>query len=228
MIEILIIEDDVTLNNGIALSLKQDGYSFCNSFTLKEAKEYLKFNAPNLIILDINLPDGNGLDLCKEIRKTSPVPIIFLTANNMETDIVAGFSLGCDDYITKPFSLMILRARVAAVLKRTNLPEIKKYEIDNFVFDFDSMEFYKDGTEIILSKTEQKLLKILVSNIGKTLTRNILIDKIWTDGTEYVDENALTVTISRLRNKLEQNPNKPHYIKTVYGIGYVWSDSPDG
>lgn len=226
MIKILIVEDDITLNNGIALSLKQDGYLFHSAFTLKEAKEYLRNDTPNLIILDINLPDGNGLELCREIRRTSSVPIIFLTANDMETDIVAGFSLGADDYITKPFSLMILRVRAAAVLKRTDsIKTIDKYEIDNFVFNFEKMEYCKDGVEIVLSKTEQKLLKILVSNIGRTIARDILIDKIWTDGSEYVDENALTVTINRLRNKLEQNSNKPRYIKTVYGIGYIWSGS---
>jgi two-component system, OmpR family, response regulator RegX3 len=221
---ILVIEDDIALNNGIVLSLKQDNLVFLQSFTLKEARQQLFSNKIDLIILDVNLPDGSGFDLCKEIRNTSSIPIMFLTGNDMELDIVTGLGIGGDDYITKPFSLMVLRARVAALLRRSfQVYPVDKIIIDSFIFDFDKMEFYKDGQEFQLSKTEQKLLKILVLNKGNVLSRAALVDKIWTDGAEYVDENALSVAISRLRNKLEKNPAKPEYIHTVYGMGYTWT-----
>ena len=226
---ILIVEDDMALNNGIVISLKQHSFTLLQALTVKEAKERLQSSHVDLIILDINLPDGSGLDLCKEIRNISFVPIIFLTANDMETDVITGLSLGGDDYITKPFSLMILRAKVSTILRRaarTNPPE--KVVINDFVFNFDAMVFYKNGQEVVLSKTEQKLLKILVANKGNVISRAALVDKIWTDGAEYVDENALSVTVSRLRNKLEKDPSKPEYIQTVYGIGYIWTVKKGG
>ncbi len=170
----------------------------------------------SLIILDVNLPDGNGMDLCREIRKTSKIPIIFLTANDMELDIVAGLESGADDYITKPFSLAVLRARVNAVVRR-NTPSDKIFEQDGFVFDFDNMIFSDNGMQAELSKTEQRLLRILVSNRGNTVSRDMLIDRVWSDGAEFVEENALSVAVRRLREKL---PGAP--IRTVYGLGYVW------
>ena len=175
------------------------------------------------MILDINLPDGNGLDFLKQLRKTSAIPVILLTANDMETDIVAGLESGADDYVTKPFSLAVLRARVNARLRAKETQAKETLRIDDFCFDFSDMKFYKSDREIELSKTEQKLLKLLVSNPQITLERSLLLDRIWTDGAEYVDENALSVTVKRLRDKLEANSAKPQYIKTVYGIGYVWA-----
>lgn len=225
MPNILIVEDDIALNNGIALSLKQESVSFLQAFTIKEAEKFLASHEIHLLILDINLPDGNGSEWCEEIRKTSTVPILMLTANDMEIDIVTGLERGADDYITKPFSLMILRARVSALLRRaaTDSSCAAIVRIDDFCFNFDEMDFTNKGQQIVLSKTEQKLLRLLVINKGITVSRTTLIDKIWTDGTEYVDENALSVTISRLRNKLEERPAQPKYIQTVYGIGYTWA-----
>lgn len=225
MTSILIIEDDSGLNKGIALSLIQDDFLFYSAFSIEEAKQYLEQYDIDLLLLDVNLPDGNGFDFCKEVREKSDIPIIFLTGNKQESDIVMGFAIGGDDYVTKPFSLMVLRSRVMAVLKHTSQRKLTIYHSQNkkYEFDFDTMLFLKNGKEIILSRTEQKLLRILVLNQGITLTRNNLIDKIWTNSSEYVDETALTVTISRLRNKLEDNPVKPERIKTVYGMGYVWN-----
>ncbi len=211
--KILIIEDDKTLNNGIALSLNND--DILQAFCIEEANKLLD-SSIDLIILDINLPDGSGLDFCREIRKTSKVPIIFLTANDMEIDIVTGLETGADDYITKPFSLAVLRARVNAVSRRGhadgNVFRLGKYE-----FDFDNMKFLVDNTPVELSKTEQRLLKIFVQNQGRTLSREMLIDRVWSDGAEFVEENALSVTVKRLRQKLADVP-----IKSIYGIGYVW------
>lgn len=213
MMTILIVEDDRPLNDGIALSL--NGAKALQAYNLKEARTFLD-DKVDLIILDVNLPDGSGLDFCKEIRSFSLVPIIFLTANDMELDIVAGLASGADDYMTKPFSLAVLRARIDAVMRR-RIPMHDVYEQGGFFFDFENMVFQAGETAVNLSKTEQRLLKILVSNRGTTLSRDKLIDRIWSDGAEFVEENALSVTVGRLRQKLGGAP-----IKTVYGIGYVW------
>ncbi len=211
--KILIVEDDRALNNGIALSLNGD--NILQAFCIEEANRLLD-SSIDLIILDINLPDGSGLDLCRKIRQTSKVPIIFLTANDMEIDIVTGLETGADDYITKPFSLAVLRARVNAVSRRghngSNIFHSGKYE-----FDFDNMKFFVDNAPVELSKTEQRLLKIFVQNQGRTLSREMLIDHVWSDGAEFVEENALSVPVKRLRQKIAGIP-----IRSVYGIGYVW------
>ena len=209
----LIVEDDIALNNGIALSLNGD--RAIQAHSIAEAKSKLDASV-DLIILDINLPDGSGIDLCREIRKTSSVPIIFLTANDMEIDIVTGLESGADDYITKPFSLAVLRARINAVARRRQTGG-NKFEEGGFSFDFDNMLFYADNVPVELSKTEQRLLKLFAFNRGVTLPRDMLIDRVWTDGAEFVEENALSVTVKRLRKKLPGIP-----LKTVYGIGYVW------
>ncbi len=212
--KILIVEDDKALNNGIKLSLNEN--NVLQAFCLKEARSLLKSTNFDLIILDINLPDGNGIDLCVEIREKSFVPIIILTANDMEIDIVTGLESGADDYITKPFSLAILRARVNAVLRRKQ-NDINVFRLGKYNFDFEHMKFCIDDIPIELSKTEQRLLKIFVHNIGNTISRDTLLENVWDCKAEFVDENALSVTVKRLRKKLPDIP-----IKTVYGIGYVW------
>ena len=163
------------------------------------------------------------MDLLKEIRAFSRMPVILLTANDMETDIVAGLESGADDYVTKPFSLAVLRARVHTQLRRLEEKQGEAIRLGTFIFDFANQKFYKGDVELDFSRTEQKLLKILAQNPGITLERAALVDRIWTACAEYVDENALSVTVRRLREKIEENPAKPQYIKTVYGIGYVWA-----
>ncbi len=222
MKNILLLEDDAALGSGIQLALQSDGVQVQLCRTLGEGKTSVREAGFDLLILDINLPDGSGLDLLRQVRRESTVPVILLTANDMETDIVMGLESGADDYITKPFSLAILRARVNAQLRRS-VGEKTAMEMDGFQFDFDRMEFRKNGRCVELSKTEQKLLRILVENRGQTLPRSVLVDRIWTDGAEYVEENALSVTVKRLRDKLEDTPSKPQYLKTVYGIGYTWA-----
>lgn len=223
MQKILLLEDDTTLGNGIRLALQSPSVQITLCRTLAQAQNALAQNSYDLLILDINLPDGSGLELLEQVRQSSTVPLILLTANDMEMDIVTGLESGADDYITKPFSLAILRARVNAQLRRRIPVKTSCVEIESFLFDFDRMEFRKDGQIIELSKTEQKLLRILVENRGQTLSRGTLVDRIWTDGAEYVDENALSVTVKRLRDKLEDTPSNPQYLKTVYGIGYTWA-----
>lgn len=222
MHKIMIVEDDKALSSGIALALKSSDIEIFQCYDLKSAKSKLSAEYFDLFIFDINLPDGSGLDLLSDVKQKYNLPVILLTANDMETDVVNGLEMGANDYITKPFSLAILRARVNAQLRKQNISHRNLFEQDGFLFDFDKMEFFKNDSPIELSKTEQKLLRILVDSKGNTLKRGTLVDRIWTDGAEYVDENALSVAIKRLRDKLENDPSKPQYIKTVYGIGYTW------
>ena len=218
--QILIIEDDNELGRGLTAALKNDGKTvFCVS-TLKEAADQLLVFRPSLILMDINLPDGNGLDFLTEVKRSyAETPVIMLTANDTDDDIVRGLELGADDYMTKPFSLSVLRARVNAQLRRNGSRASEElFEVDGYVFDFVNMIFRKGEETFELSKTEQKILRILVANRGMTVKRELLIDKVWTDGADYVDENALSVSIKRLRDKLGAKDN----IKTVYGLGYSW------
>ena len=214
MVKIMIVEDDRALNDGIALSFKE--HEILQAYTLQQGRSEWD-GSKDLVILDINLPDGSGLQLCREIREMSDVPVIFLTANDMEIDIVTGLETGADDYITKPFSLMVLRARVNTALRRRAAGNSCRYEWGGFVFDFDRMIFTCEGTAVELSRTEQRLLRALTSNTGITLTREMLIDRVWSTDERYVDSNALSVTMKRLREKLPGIP-----VRTVYGIGYVW------
>ena len=216
--KVLVVDDEKLIVKGIRFSLEQDGMEVDCAYDGQEALDYINKNKYDVILLDVMLPVLNGFEVCQQIREFSNVPVIMLTAKGDDMDKILGLEYGADDYITKPFSLAILRARVGAQLRRAKTVKQYKIEIDSYSFDFEKMEFKKDGTLIGLSKTEQKLLRLFVENRGVTLTRNFLVDRIWTDGEEYVDENALSVTVKRLRDKLDAGG----YIKTVYGVGYVW------
>lgn len=221
MKQILLLEDDAALGRGIVLALGNAAIQVTQCATLDEGRQALAVTCFDLLILDLNLPDGCGLDLLREVRSQSAVPVILLTANDLETDIVTGLESGADDYITKPFSLAVLRARVNAQLRRSAQPRSTGTETDGCYFDFERMVFRKDGQPVTLSLTEQKLLRALVENRGQVLPRDRLLDRVW--GTEFVDENALSVAVKRLRDKLETDPAHPRYIRTVYGIGYTWA-----
>ncbi|MCI9389743.1 MAG: response regulator transcription factor [Lachnospiraceae bacterium] len=222
MTQILIVEDDKSLNQGIILALREEGRSLHPAYTLSQARQIWKKETIDLVILDINLPDGSGYGLLREIRQGSAVPVLMLTANDLEIDQVTGFSLGADDYITKPFSLMVLRARVERTLKRMQGETISSdYTDARYHFRFQEMVFLADGEEVTLSKTDQKLLRLFTRHPGQILSRSRLAEAIWTDGADYVDENALSVAVNRLRRKL-QGKEKTCPIQTVYGLGYVW------
>lgn len=219
---IQIVEDDRALSDGIVLALKEPDYIFCQSNSVQQAQEAYEQQMPDLIILDINLPDGSGYDYLRWVRSKSEVPVLMLTANDMEMDEVMGLNLGADDYMTKPFSLAVLRARVQALSRRNQHRESTVWQEDEFSFDFDALIFQKNGQEISLSVNEQRLLRMFVTNSGRILTREILMEGIWNEGSDYVDENALSVTVNRLRNKLESKGDMVSYIQTVYGQGYMW------
>lgn len=223
MQEILVVEDDVALSSGITMALQNEQIHVAQCHSLLAAKRHLEANPVGLVVLDINLPDGSGLELLRTLCGEQSPLVILLTANDTETDIVTGLDSGAADYITKPFSLAVLRARVNTQLRKLEGRATGFFQQDCFRFDFDKMQFLKNSASIELSKTEQKLLRLLVENKGITLDRGKLIDRVWTDGAEYVDENALSVTVKRLRDKLEDTPSHPAYIKTVYGVGYTWA-----
>ncbi len=216
MKKILIIEDDILLCDGIAIALRADDMLVFKAHSLKDADSIMRGNSIDLIILDVNLPDGNGFDLLAGLRQESDINVIMLTANDMEEDIIKGFCHGADDYITKPFSLAILRARVNARLRRDEAANI--FSHGSYRLDFEKLEFYRGDERIELSRAEYTLLKLLTDNSGITLKRETLIDRIWTDGLDFVEENALSVTVKRLRTKLGSDAP----IKTIYGIGYRW------
>jgi DNA-binding response OmpR family regulator len=218
---ILVLEDDVALCDGVGLALKSAGRRFVPCHNVAAAKEWLLAGSPDLFLVDINLPDGSGLDFCGYLRDAGyTAPILMLTANDTELDVVTGLEGGADDYVTKPFSLAVLRARVDALLRRGSYTGAMRS--GGFMFDFDAQRFEKDGRAVELSKTEARLLHSLFTHKGQTLTRERLVERVWPDGAEYVDENALSVAVRRLRAKLEDEPSNPSHIKTVHGIGYKW------
>ena len=229
MTKILIAEDDRQLSEGIRLSLREGERTFYQCYTVEETARTVREERPQLVILDVNFPDGSGMDLLRQIRgENLPCKVILLTANNMETDIVTGLESGADDYITKPFSLMVLRARVGVQLRNSEDMAGRgagRADVDDgrFYFDFSRMVFRVDGRPVELSRTEARCLRILTENRGRTVTRELLIDGVWDGDSQYVDGHALTVTIKRLRDKLGEDASQPKYIKTVYGIGYTFT-----
>lgn len=227
MEQIFLLEDDAALNRGIAMALEKPERRITRAESVAKARQALSREQFSLWILDINLPDGSGLDLLRRLRDEGDgTPAILLTANDLELDEVNGLEAGADDYITKPFSLAVLRARVDAQLRRGAAKPSGVLALGPFTFDFEGMDFRREGMPIELSKTEQRLLRVLVENRGRTVSRGVLVDRVWTDGAEFVEENALSVTVKRLRAKLESEPAKPVFLKTVYGIGYTWAVSP--
>lgn len=224
MKHIFLLEDDETLGRGITMALTGPETSVVCRTSLSSAREALEEERFDLLILDVNLPDGSGLDLLRQVRaEGDATPVILLTANDLELDEVTGLEAGADDYITKPFSLAVLRARVNAQLRRSTPGASRILTVGPFAFNFEQMDFRRDGRGVELSKTEQKLLRVLLENRGHAVPRATLVDRVWTDGAEFVEENALSVTVKRLRSKLEADPTKPEYLKTVYGIGYTWA-----
>jgi len=201
MDDILIVEDDRALSQGIRLGLEGEGRRFIQASTLAQGERALEERTFSLVVLDLNLPDGSGLELLRRLRARSAL------------------ELGADDYVTKPFSLAVLRARVNNLLRRAHSRRTV-LELPPFTFDFQEMTYTRNGVPLELSRTEQRLLRLLAEHRGQTLPRARLLEQVW-DGGEFVDENALSVAVNRLRAKLTDAP-----IRTVYGVGYVWAVEP--
>ncbi len=218
---ILILEDDNGLRIGLTFDLEAEGYEVIAVSSCRMALEAVEKSSIDLAILDVNLPDGDGFQVCREIKKLQDIPVIFLTARDLIIDQVNGFEAGADDYVTKPFSNVLLRKRVQAILKRTTSAKKDKVYEDGYLYiDFDNF-ISKKGNEILsLTPTEFKLLQVLMTNGGSVVTRQMILEKLWDNSGNFVDEHALTVNINRVRSKLEDKEHK--YIKTVYGLGYTW------
>ncbi|WP_040328820.1 response regulator transcription factor [Clostridium ihumii] len=226
MENILIVEDDNSIVLGLKYSLEQEGFNVGIANTLNEGREKLKEKIYNLVLLDINLPDGNGYEFCKEIRQNSDVGIIFLTACDEEVNVVMGLDIGGDDYITKPFRVRELISRIKAVIRRkTNVSKVdKKVSIfgDLRICSLDG-KVYKGDEEVILTLLEYKLLMMFTQNSNIVLTRNQILQKLWDEAGEYVNDNTLSVYIKRLRSKIEEDIGSPKFILTVRGVGYKWA-----
>lgn len=216
---ILIIEDDKTLNEGIAFALEKEGYMTHRAYNLLEAERSLK-RKMNLILLDLNLPDGDGRDFLKSVLAGQPVPVICLTARDTEEDMLDGFRAGCDDYVTKPFSMPVLIMKIKALLKRSEGTSRQLYISGGLVYDFESKTLQRHEIPVELTALEIRLLEFFINNRGIVLTRENLLDKIWDAKERYVEERTLNVSIRRLRRKIEDNPEEPTHIRTVFGIGY--------
>lgn len=224
MQRILIVEDDIIICGGVKIFLESRGYETDCAYSVKEAEEALS-GSYSLVILDINLPDGNGLELCSKIRKGSHVPVIFLSADDTDDDMIKGFLAGCDDYIAKPFSTELLNQRIMAVLRRTGqgiAGDLFQYK--DMSVDFGKMQVFIKNEPVRLSVTEYKLLELLIKNMGQVLTRETIIERIWGCDESFIDGNTLNVHIRRLRQKLEPDDKNPQYIRTVFGIGYTYGD----
>jgi len=221
MKRILLIEDDENLSRGIAFSFEKNGYLVITANSIMQGKQLFDQQTSDLIILDLGLPDGNGMNLCKEIRSYSDIPIIMLTACDLETDEVQGLMSGADDYITKPFSLSILRARVETLFRRLETNQNFIIQSGMFKLDLNLCKFYRAEDEIPISTTEFRLLKYFMSNTGQILTKEQILT-LWDVQGNFVDENTISVNISRLRAKIENDPKHPKTLKTLHGMGYVW------
>ena len=222
MKKILLVEDNETIIMGLKYSLEQEGFEVLSAKNTKESKEKLNKEKVDLILLDVSLPDGNGFDICKEIKQNSDIPVIFLTAQDEETSVVLGLDLGADDYITKPFRTRELISRINSVLRRYGKKEgsLSIIQYKNIKIDTNKAVVYKDNEEIVFTSLEYKILLLLFSNQNKLITREQLLERIWDVAGNFVNDNTLTVYIKRIREKLEDET----IIKTVRGLGYRVGD----
>lgn len=220
---ILLVEDDESLNRGISFKLAREGFTVLTAPSLAEARQAFNSQSIDLVLLDVGLPDGDGFEFCREIRQASEVSIIFLTACDQEVDIVMGYDMGADDYITKPFSLMVLVSKVNAVLRRTRAIKTSHRLVSGeIVYDQMTRQVFKKEGELELTRSENKLLQFFLDNPQQIITREQFLYKLWDIDGDFIEANTLPVHIRRLREKIEDNPSLPQYIKTVRGAGYIW------
>lgn len=224
MKHLFFVEDDLSLINGLSFALKKEGYAVDVARTKQEAEALWLKEKFDLVILDVSLPDGSGYDLCRQIRQTSTVPIIFLTAADEETEIIMGLDLGGDDYITKPFKLNELLSRIKALLRRSLQFSKAEAILEANGIRIDTAErlVWKNGEPIDLPLVEYKLLCLFMQNPNHLMPREMILDRMWDGNGNFVDDNTLSVYIRRLRNKIEDTPNAPQYLMTERGIGYKW------
>ncbi len=223
--KLLIIEDDTGLNRGISFAMEQEGYEVVSARTLREGETLFGKEKPDAIILDLNLPDGDGLDFCKKVRQRSgaagETAILMLTARDLETDEIMGLTNGADDYITKPFSVSVLKIRLQNILRRKADSPEEEYKITSgdVTLDLRTFRAFCQGEELDLSMTEFRLLQFFMENKNRALLKEQILQRVWDVDGNYVEENTLSVNISRLRRKLGSD-----HIRTIQGIGYLWEE----
>ena len=228
MEKVLVIEDDESLARGIQYTLERENFDVRVENGILPGEKAFKEDSFDLILLDVMLPDGNGFELCKKIRKISDVPIIFLTACDEEVNIVLGLDLGADDYITKPFRVRELVSRLRATLRRSKIKNksssfVNVIKSGNLTLNFLERKLLKEDKEICLTAMEYKLICMFMRNPQQTLSRSVILEKLWDINGEFIDDNTLSVYIRRLREKIEDDASKPKYITTVRGLGYKWN-----
>lgn len=220
MCRILIIEDDWEMNQGISYVLEKDGYWTASVHSIAEGKNAFEEQGADLILLDVNLPDGEGFVFCRWVREHSRVPVLFLTARDLEEDALKGYELGAEDYVTKPFSMKILLKKIDVILKRDREKEKIAFDDGFLQIDLDKAQIRREGELCTVTPTEFRILKEFLMHKGQLLTYEILLDRLWDGGNQFVDKHALAVNMNRLRGKIEDEEHK--YISNVYGMGYQW------
>ena len=223
--KVLVVDDELPIVEAVAYNLKKEGYSVTTATDAEQCMEAVRRDAPSLILLDVMLPSASGFDVCRMLRKQSDVPIIMLTARAEETDRVVGLEIGADDYVTKPFNMRELMARVKSVLRRTSPqepPSQATLKAGNLMIDPNRYEVRIEDRPLTLSPKEFELLRFLVTHPGQVFTRNVLLDRVW--GSEaYVEERTVDVHIRWLREKIENNPSHPLRLMTIRGVGYKFN-----
>ena len=222
MKKILIIEDDTDLQEGIAFSLNSEGYQILTADGMEEGWNIVLSEPLDLILLDCNLPDGSGFDLCIRVKEHVKIPILMLTARDTEMDEIKALELGMDDFMTKPFSLAVLKARIKKLLAKEDK---SAYLISNGVtVDKNNCKVYRNKNEIVCSKTEYQMLLYFMENKNQVLSKEMILSHVWDSQGRYVDDNTVSVNIRRLRAKIEDDPRNPELIKTLHGMGYIWKE----
>ncbi len=225
MKRIFLVEDDLSLINGLSFAIKKQGYMLDVARTFREADQIWAEGKYDLVVLDVSLPDGSGFDLCRRIRQTSKVPIMFLTAADEETDVIMGLDMGGDDYITKPFKLAIFMSRANALLRRSDNFSEADAELNSNGISVHLLksEVYKNNQQIELTASEYKLLCLFMENPDRVLSQEQILSRLWDCDENYIDNNSLSVYIRRLRKKIEDDPGNPTRIITVRRLGYKWN-----
>ena len=225
MDKILLLEDDLSLVNGLTFAFQKERYDLDIARTISEADKLLSERRYDLLILDVSLPDGSGFEICKKVRQTSKVPIIFLTASDEEINIIMGLDMGGDDYITKPFKFGVLMSRINALLRRVKNFGGEETELSSNGIKVLLLkgQVFQNGNLLDLTAGEYKLLCLFMQNPGVVLPKEKILEKLWDSDNNYVDDNTLTVYIRRLRMKIEENPSEPQMILTVRRMGYKWN-----
>ncbi|MCI9212242.1 DNA-binding response regulator [Schaedlerella arabinosiphila] len=220
MQKLLVVEDDRKLNRALCYALEKEGYGVVSSYSIEEAKRAYMQGGVRMVLLDVNLPDGEGFEFCRWVKAQAAVPVLFLTARDLEEDALNGYELGAEDYVTKPFSMKILLKKIDVILKRTETDGHLCFDDGFLKADFETAKTEAGGQECVLTPTEFRLLKQFVTNRGQLLTYEVLLERLWDSNGQFVDKHTLAVNVNRLRRKIEDEEHR--YISNVYGMGYQW------